>query len=90
MMNEANRRNLKALMDLLSDNHKEITHQAAYANKLILKADELQANKLNADTSMKWAGRHLDNLAELLEEQATRIYSVRDEILRIKKNLKTI
>jgi len=39
MPNTANRRNLKALMDLLSDAHTDITAKANQANARLLEAD---------------------------------------------------
>lgn len=77
------RRNLKNIMDLLSDGHAEVTQQAAYANSALL-TSETQQNSLQ----VKAAARYLERAEEELLEQAARCERVRLEIIQIRKSLK--
>jgi hypothetical protein len=91
MPNESNRRNLKAQMDLLSDAHADITAQAAHCNTRIIVADEQNTAKPgHGSTSLKWAGRQLESLEALLEQQRLRVLRVAAEVKAIRENLKTI
>lgn len=91
MPNESNRRNLKAQMDLLSDAHADITTQAAHANHRILYADERNVQKVDGGKlALKWAGRQLEILEDMLGAQEDRIARVREEVEQIRKNLKTV
>lgn len=79
--NDAARRHLKNQMDLLSDNHSEITNEAARINAFM-------AEDRNALTRASMSKRSLTRLEESLVEQANRCLRVRAEIMQIKDNLK--
>jgi hypothetical protein len=79
--NDTARRNLKNLMDLLSDSHSEITDKAARVNAFMLKSG-------NEITRASMAQRSLAVLEEALDAHAARCIRVRDEIGQIKNNLK--
>jgi hypothetical protein len=80
---ETPRRNLKNIMDLLSDGHTEVTQQAAYANSALL-TSETRCGSFQ----IKAAGRYLERVEEELLEQAARCERVRLEIIQIRKSLK--
>jgi len=91
MPNESNMRNLKALMDLLSDNHADITAQAAHVNARVILADERNSERAGSGSvSLKWAARQLETLEELLDNQRRRTARVLAEVKAIRKNLKTV
>lgn len=91
MPNEANRRNLKAQMDCLSDAHAEITKRAALINSRLLDADTRNNVKPgNGAISLKFAGRQFDTLLADLEQQERRVARVRAELEQIKQNLRVI
>lgn len=96
MPNTANRSTLKALMDLLSDAHADITARAITVNNHLLAADNPTKGKDEQDKrkfsefELKWAGRGLDDLLQLLDAQQNRVQRVYEEIEQIKKNLKVI
>jgi hypothetical protein len=87
-MNEKNRRNLKALMDLLSDSHHEMAILAADINTVLLKIDE-EPGKSSAIRS-RIVGRKFGELAELLDEQALRVSRTAAEVRQLKKKVKSI
>jgi hypothetical protein len=96
MPNTANRRTLKAMMDLLSDNHAEITATAAKVNAALVEADGLAVgdNTLSdikkSSFKRNLADRHLDTLTVLLASQATRTQRVLAEVEEIQKNIRVI
>jgi hypothetical protein len=96
MPNTANRRNLKALMDMLSDGHADITAKAVKANERLMEADNPTKGKDEAGQrkfsgfALKGADRELGDLLELLNSQERRCVRVREEITEIKRNLKVI
>ena len=80
---ETPRRNLKSMMDLLSDGHAEVTQQAAYANSALLTSETKYSG-----LGIKAAARYLARVEEELLEQAARCKRVREEIIQIRKTLK--
>jgi len=89
MPNEANRRNLKALMDILSDAHAELTQRAATINARLLDADTRNREAPGSGkTSLKFADHQLDRLLDGLLEQGERVLRIEEEIETIKDNLK--
>lgn len=85
MPNEANRRNLKAQMDCLSDAHKELVDRAVKANNNLILADN---GDTASNTRLNFADRQLAYLLEDLEAQRKRILRVAAEVEEIKKNLR--
>ena len=96
MPNTANRRNLKALMDLLSDAHADITATAAKVNARLVAADnptkgkDEKGKRTFSAFDLKLADRGLGELLELLDAQQNRCQRVHEEIETIKKNLRVI
>lgn len=82
---ETPRRNLKNIMDLLSDGHAEVTQQAAYASIALLTSE---TRKNDSRYRIKAATRYLERVEEELLEQAARCKRVREEIIQIRKTLK--
>jgi hypothetical protein len=82
---ETPRRNLKNIMDLLSDGHTEVTQQASYANSALLTSE---TRKNDNSLRIKAAARYLERAEEELLEQAARCERVRLEIIQIRNNLK--
>jgi hypothetical protein len=85
MPNEANRKHLKDLMDLLSDKHAELTERAASANKWIVKADEREEGRA---IPMRMAASQLTRLLQELDQHAQRVLRVREELEQVRENLK--
>jgi hypothetical protein len=74
-------RHLKSQMDLLSDNHSEITSKAARISAFLM-------SDKNTITRASMSKRSLAELGEALVEQSLRCLRARDEIDQIKNNLK--
>jgi hypothetical protein len=88
MPNTANRRNLKALMDLLSDSHCEITALAAEANACLVEADGVDGKR--SEFKRKFADRRLESLLGQLAAHELRVRRITDEVTEIKKNIRVI
>ena len=87
MPNTANRRNLKALMDLLSDSHAEITATATEVNTALIEADQ---GGRGQSFKQPYANRRLDALTALLTAQSARALRVISEVEEIQKNIRVI
>jgi hypothetical protein len=74
--------NLRGLMDLLSDNHSEITNEAARISAFLLDPTK------NTITRASMSKYSLAELGEALVEQSLRCLRARDEIDQIRNNLK--
>ena len=91
MPNETNRRNIKTLMDLLSDAHADITKQASDINTTLLDVDETVHNQGAASNFyIKVANRKLAELEDLLAAQEARCARTQAEVVEIRKNLKVV
>lgn len=89
MPNTRNRANIKALIDLLSDGHTEITSEANKVNEQLLLGDEKETERAGAGKlSFKHAARLLDALELRLENQEQRVSRVRSELATIRGNLR--
>lgn|GEM_PF-5424250 len=86
MPNESNRRQLKALIDLLNDGHSEITMKAAKINALILESD---TDPDKGFAALKVVYSQFGLLLDGLRAQGRRVKRVRKEIEEIRNNLKT-
>lgn len=88
MPNTTNRKNLKAVIDILSDGHQEVAMKAADVNRVLLDLDERSNSGAGVGLSLRASIRHLGELEEHLEAQEARARRVRDEISEIRKNLR--
>jgi len=81
-MNENARRELKGVMEFLSDHHQEITLLAAELNNKLVEVDE--RGNFYAHLAVVKA----DELMDLLESQAARCYRVKAEVAHMRKSIK--
>jgi organic radical activating enzyme len=93
MPNSANQRNLRSLIDLLSDNHQEVALEANGVSVSLGKLDEAIAHVNGKGASAvniykRQVDRRLDELVSLVYEQAQRCLRLADEVKQIKKNVK--
>jgi hypothetical protein len=85
-MNEATRRALKGVIDILSDHHQEITLLAAELNNKLVEIAEGKSGPMDISAATTRA----DELMDLLESQAARCYRAKAEVAHLRKYLKVI
>jgi hypothetical protein len=79
--NDAALWHLKNQMDLLSDNHSEITNEAARISVSLLR-DHISTARVNLSRAA------LTRLSDALEAHSARCLRARDEVRQIRNNLK--
>ena len=86
-MNEQQRLNLKAMIDILSNGHQAVAHKGCDLNASILKMDEACRDGKRSKI-LEWAvDRNVESFEAHLRAQEDRIRRVREEFQEIKKNL---
>lgn len=90
MPNTNNRKNLKNLIEMLSDGHQDVAQQASDANVSFMKLDEALAEGKGGAIFQKFTCRKLEVLLELLEAHEKRVARVREEVREILKNIRLI
>jgi len=89
--NSVNRKNLKAVIDLMSDGHADVTKQASDVNTALLRLDELLNTKEGKpEIYRKFSQRKLEVLLEMLTAHEARVGRVREEIGEILRNIRLI
>ena len=93
MPNSTNRKNLKNMIDLMSDGHNDVTQMAARTNNALLKLDDYLINTGGGPAEgihLRAANRYLNELQGMLDSHKARIGRVREEIQEIQKNIQVI
>lgn len=90
MPNTNNRKNLKALIEILSDGHQDVAQQACDANLSFIKLDESLAEGKGGEIHKRFTQRKLENLLVLLEAHERRVSRVREEVGEILKNIRVV
>lgn len=82
-----NRKNLKAQIDLLSDEHQQITFKACQITNSLSLLEERIVAKSGASYAAQKTIQYFIELDKYLESQEDRIPRVRAEIEQIRKNI---